>query len=70
MIVAGIQPFWQQTPLVARQPLDKNFAQTQVHQGEEAGRFLLGSTAIIVSNSSKPWVRQAGKSVRMGQPLM
>jgi phosphatidylserine decarboxylase len=70
MIVAGIQPFWQQTPLVARQPLDKNFAQTQVHQGEEAGRFLLGSTAIIISNSSKPWVQQAGTSVRMGQALM
>jgi len=69
MIVAGIQPFWRETPFAARRPDEKAFIETIVEQGQEAGRFLLGSTAIIISDSREPWRTDMGTTVKMGQAL-
>ena len=70
MIVAGIQPFWQPEPFKAQQPIDQPMQALAVDQGQEAGRFLLGSTAILITQANQNWCVTPGATIKMGQTLV
>ena len=70
MIVAGIQPFWQPEPFKAQRPIDQPMQALAVDQGQEAGRFLLGSTAILITQANQNWCVTPGATIKMGQTLV
>ena len=74
MIVAGIQPIWRDTPYPARQILaediNNKFQNTTFSAGDELGRFLMGSTAIVVTAHRHGLKHKAGDIVRMGESLV
>ena len=70
MIVAGIQPFWDTEPFKAQQPVDQPMQGLAVDQGQEAGRFLLGSTAILITQANQKWCVAPGSTIKMGQALV
>jgi hypothetical protein len=41
-----------------------------VDQGQEAGRFLLGSTAILITQANQKWCVAPGSTIKMGQALV
>lgn len=69
MIVAGIQPFWHDAPYPPRLhnevELDLN-----ISAGDEMGRFLMGSTAIVVSGKPLSFKHQPGDLLVMGEGLI
>ena len=69
LIVAGIQPIWKDscyTPkLTHEQDLDLN-----ISAGDELGRFLMGSTAIVVSAKHLKFDHEPGDTLQMGQALL
>lgn len=69
MIVAGIQPVWRDEiyPPRVQQEEDLNI---QVEAGSELGRFLMGSTAIIVSEKRLSFDHGPGDPLQMGQSLL
>ena len=69
MIVAGIQPFWETQPFQAQHPIDKPMQGLMVDQGQEAGRFLLGSTAILITAQPQQWRVSPDSTIKMGQAL-
>jgi phosphatidylserine decarboxylase len=70
MIVAGIQPFWMDAPLAPKIWYETDLNGLEIAQGDEAGRFRLGSTAIIVAAQPFKWQVKSGDTVRMGQSLI
>jgi phosphatidylserine decarboxylase len=70
MIVAGIQPFWDSEPFKAQQPIDRSMQARAVDKGQEAGRFLLGSTAILITQANQNWCVTPGSTIKMGQTLV
>jgi len=78
MIVAGVQPIWRDTPypargLVIERVSDKTsggIAITAFESGDELGRFLMGSTAIVLTAKRFSLAHKAGDSVRMGESLI
>lgn len=70
MIVAGIQPFWMDGPYAPKTCYEDEFDALKVAQGDEAGRFRLGSTAIIVAEQPFDWQIQSGDAIKMGHPLV
>ena len=69
-IVAAIQPFWQDHPLTARRFEVRTMNSVEVAQGQEAGRFLLGSTVILLSEWSTDWAFESGEPIQMGDTLV
>ena len=70
MIVAGIQTVWRQTHYPAGQYLQERFGdEKHFRQGDELGRFLMGSTAIVLLENPVEWQVRSGETVRMGQAL-
>ena len=69
-IVAAIQPFWQDHPLTARRFEVRTMNSVEVAQGQEAGRFLLGSTVILLSEWSTDWAFESGEPIQMGDTLI
>jgi phosphatidylserine decarboxylase len=69
MIVAGIQPVWRDevyAPKIHQEdPMNIEFS-----AGDELGRFLMGSTAIVVSSTKLDFDHQAGDIVQMGISLV
>ena len=70
MIVAGIQPFWRPEPFKARQAIHQSLPGLAVDQGQEAGRFLLGSTAILITQANQNWRVTPGNTIKMGETLI
>lgn len=68
MIVAGIQPVWRSTPYPAKTFLEEA-PELDVEAGDELGRFLMGSTAIIVSSKKLSFSHAPGQSLQVGQSL-
>jgi len=68
MIVAGIQPAWRSAPYPSRyrEELPENVMFTQ---GEELGRFLLGSTAIVLTQAGVSFDLEEGDSVRVNADI-
>jgi phosphatidylserine decarboxylase len=69
-IVAAIQPFWQSEPLKAGTAYTKAFDQLDVHQGQEAGQFLLGSTVILITEKGFEWRAAPGDPIEMGWSMI
>ena len=69
-IVAAIQPFWQDHPLTARRFEARTMNSVEVAQGQEAGRFLLGSTVIVLTEWSTNWTFRPGEPLHMGDALI
>ena len=69
-IVAAIQPFWQDHPLTARRFEKRDMHGVGVAQGREAGRFLLGSTVILLTEWSTNWTFESSEPLQMGDPLI
>jgi hypothetical protein len=71
MIVAGIQTAWHDAPYPAGQFDEEHFDPAlDIGQGDELGRFLMGSTAIILLERRVSWQVVAGDLVSMGQALV
>lgn len=86
MIVAGIQPVWRDAPYPARSLLTErltekvaekitesatnNIVNTAFESGDELGRFLMGSTAIVLTAKRFSLKHRAGDGVRMGESLI
>lgn len=77
MIVAGIETVWGGQVCPRRRVIDtRDFTQPApvitLAQGEEMGRFKLGSTAIILfrNDAAVQWNIQTGDAVRMGQAIV
>jgi len=71
MIVAGIQTAWRNAPYPASQFNEEHFDPAlEIGQGDELGRFLMGSTAIILLERRIQWQVAAGDLVSMGQALV
>lgn len=71
MIVAGIQTPWHQAPYPAGKLLDETFTPPRhIAQGEELGKFLMGSTAIVLLEKRVSWQVSANQLVKMGQSLV
>ncbi len=69
VIVAGIQPIWRDQPYLPK-VYDEEELNLALTAGGELGRFLMGSTAIVVSAKSIDFRHQAGDSVVMGEHLI
>ncbi|MGA0168688.1 MAG: archaetidylserine decarboxylase [Pseudomonadales bacterium] len=69
-IVAAIKPFWQSEPLRAGTAYTKGFNQLEVHQGQEAGQFLLGSTVILITERAFQWQAAPGDLIEMGWSMI
>ncbi len=69
MIVAGIQPVWRSAPYPASTFLEEA-PDLSVQAGDELGRFLMGSTAIVVSSKPLSFAHAPGQALRMGQSLI
>ena len=69
-IVAAIQPFWQDHPLTARRFESRTMNSVEIAQGQEAGRFLLGSTVILLTEWSTDWAFESGEPIQMGDALI
>jgi phosphatidylserine decarboxylase len=71
MIVAGIQTAWRDTPYPASQFSEEAFEPAlKIGQGDELGRFLMGSTAIILLERRVQWQVGDHDLVSMGQALV
>jgi len=82
MIVAGIQPIWRDAPYPARELFierviesvsdekSDGIANTTFESGDELGRFLMGSTAIVLTAKRYSLKHKAGDEVRMGESLV
>ncbi|MFT7132868.1 MAG: phosphatidylserine decarboxylase [Cyclobacteriaceae bacterium] len=71
MIVAGIQTAWRDTPYPAKQFSEEAFDPAlKIGQGDELGRFLMGSTAIILLERRVQWQVGDHDLVSMGQALV
>ena len=69
-IVAAIQPFWLDHPLTPRRFETRTMNSAEVAQGQEAGRFLLGSTVILLTEWSTDWAFESGEPLQMGDALI
>jgi phosphatidylserine decarboxylase len=70
MIVAGIQTSWRDRPYPAGQLLKESFSPFRnIAQGEELGKFLMGSTAIVLLEQRVTWQVASHDLVKMGQAL-
>lgn len=69
LLVAGIEPVWRTSPYPPRrarqEAVKRRFA-----QGEELGRFRMGSTVILVFERALDFAVRAGDEVKMGQALV
>jgi phosphatidylserine decarboxylase len=74
MIVAGVQPVWRDAPYPARslvtESIATNISNTAFDSGDELGRFLMGSTAIVLTAKRFALKHRAGDGVRMGESLI
>lgn len=70
MIVAGIQPVWRSAPYPARRLFIDPKAKGAFAAGDEIGRFLMGSTAIVITEQNLKLKHQAGDAVKMGELLI
>lgn len=68
MIVAGIQPVWREATYPARTFLEES-PNITIQAGDELGRFLMGSTAIVVSQKKLDFKSTAGEALQMGEGL-
>ena len=68
LLVAGIEPVWRTSPYppgrARQEAMKRRFA-----QGEELGRFRMGSTVILVFERALDFAVKAGDEVKMGQAL-
>lgn len=69
MIVAGIQPVWRDTVYRAGE-FATEAPDMEITAGDELGRFLMGSTAIVVSEQQLKFCHEAGDTLRMGESLV
>ncbi len=72
MVVAGIESVWAGREQATQNVRDTSFNDVHLKRGEELGRFLLGSTAIVVLPKGMSQLDpnlQANDNVRMGQEL-
>ena len=69
MIVAGMQAVWNSTPYKAGRTIQESFDHYMVEQGHEAGRFLLGSTVILVTDWRTDWRVGPGDKLKVGENL-
>jgi len=71
MIVAGIQTPWHDAPYPPGKPTKEQFDPAlNIGQGDELGRFLMGSTAIILLERRVQWQVADHGLVSMGQALV
>lgn len=70
MIVAGIQPIWRNSPYPARIENNAHDEKIKVNAGDELGRFLMGSTAIVISKKPLDFALKPGDVVKMGESLL
>ncbi len=70
MIVAGIQTPWREAPYPAGKLCQETFTPAQqIDQGDELGKFLMGSTAIVLLERRVDWQVGEQDLVKMGQAL-
>lgn len=70
MIVAGIQTPWREVPYPAGKLCQETFTPAQqIDQGDELGKFLMGSTAIVLLERRMDWQVGEQDLVKMGQAL-
>ena len=69
MIVAAMQAVWNTAPYKAGRTIQESFEQYQVEQGHEAGRFLLGSTVIVITEWPTDWRFVPGDLLKVGENL-
>ena len=69
LIVAGIQPVWRDTCNEPRLQSEQTL-NLEITAGDELGRFLMGSTAIVVSAKKLKFAHEAGDALQMGQSLV
>ena len=69
LIVAGIQPVWRDTCYEPRLQSEQTL-NLEITAGDELGRFLMGSTAIVVSAKKLKFAHEAGDALQMGQSLV
>ena len=70
LIVAGIQSAWHDAPYPARQLFIDPEAKGNFSAGAELGRFVMGSTAIVISSKRLKLKHVAGDAVVMGESLI
>lgn len=71
MIVAGIQPVWREAPLPPRVTATDQFdPPRKFDQGEEFGRFKMGSTVILLFRDRLDWRASPGQRVQFGTPVV
>ncbi|MFT4796977.1 MAG: phosphatidylserine decarboxylase [Candidatus Azotimanducaceae bacterium] len=78
MIVAAVQPAWRDRPYPARSlviesvadNISAKIANALFESGDELGRFLMGSTAIVLTAKRFSLKHKAGEGVRMGESLV
>jgi phosphatidylserine decarboxylase len=68
--VAAIKPIWPSEPLKAGPAYTQGFNQLAVHQGQEAGQFLLGSTVILITEKAFEWQAAPGDLIEMGWSMI
>lgn len=69
MIVAAMQAVWNSTAYKAGSTIQESFDQYMIEQSDEAGRFLLGSTVILITDWQTDWRVCAGDKLRVGENL-
>jgi phosphatidylserine decarboxylase len=69
MIVAAMQAVWHSAPYKAGTTIQESFDQYRVEQGHEAGRFLLGSTVILITDKPTDWRVCSGEKLKIGENL-
>lgn len=69
MIVAAMQSVWNNEPYKAASAVEESFDSYFVDQGQEAGRFLLGSTVILITDWHTNWRVHGGDKVKVGENL-
>ena len=69
MIVAAMQSVWNSEPYKAASAVEESFDSYFVDQGQEAGRFLLGSTVILITDWHTNWRVHGGDKVKVGENL-
>ncbi len=71
MIVAGIRPAWRDGVFSPRKFDKHRFEPPKtLDQGDELGSFLMGSTAIVLTEKKVDWRISADEPVRLGDALI
>ncbi len=68
MIVAGVRPRWREHPYPShyREELPEN---VEFEKGDELGQFLLGSTAIVITQFPVDWTVKKGDKVKVNSAI-